>query len=69
MNDKVFRVMMYIIMYITLFNIFSYISPPDPYVIYTNYYDYLIAKLSISFVAGVIGLMMGVFFEIKYIHD
>ena len=64
MNDRIFRVMMYIIMYIIMFNLFAYVDPPDPYVIYTNSYDYLIAKLSISFVAGVIGLLMGMFFLI-----
>lgn len=69
MNDRVFRIMMYVIMYITMFNLFAYLDPPDPYAIYTNPYDYLNAKLIDSFVAGIIGLLMGAFFEIKRIHD
>ena len=57
------------ITYMIFFNIFSYINPPDRDAYYEHYSDFLIAKLSLTLIGGLMGLIVGIFSMLKRNYD
>jgi len=68
-SNKISRIIFHMVTYMILFNVFAYISPPDRDAYYEHYSDFLVARLSLTLIGGLTGLIVGIFSILKHNYD